>query len=115
MAQSWHPDFERDEEFAVEERRKPKRPRRWRVILHNDDYTTMEFVVHILTTHFHKSAAEATQVMLQVHRKGVGVAGVYSKEVAETKVAEVTDEARAEGMPLKVTAEPDGEGRNEDE
>jgi ATP-dependent Clp protease adaptor protein ClpS len=115
MAQSWDPDFERDEEFAVEERRKAKRPRRWRVILHNDDYTTMEFVVHILTTHFHKSAAEATQVMLQVHRKGVGVAGVYSKEVAETKVAEVTDEARAEGMPLKVTAEPDGEGRNEEE
>ena len=115
MAERWNPDFERDEEFAVEERRKTKRPQRWRVILHNDDFTTMEFVVHILTTHFRKSAAEATQVMLQVHRKGVGVAGVYSKEVAETKVAEVTDEARANGMPLKVTAEPDGEGRNDEE
>jgi ATP-dependent Clp protease adaptor protein ClpS len=115
MAQPWDPDFERDEEFAVEERRKTKRPQRWRVILHNDDFTTMEFVVHVLTTHFHKSPAEATQIMLQVHRKGVGVAGVYSREVAETKVAEVTDEARAEGMPLKVTAEPEGEGRSEEE
>jgi ATP-dependent Clp protease adaptor protein ClpS len=115
MAQPWDPDFERDEEFAVEERRKTKRPQRWRVILHNDDFTTMEFVVHVLTTHFHKSPAEATQIMLQVHRKGVGVAGVYSREVAETKVAEVTDEARAEGMPLKVTAEPESEGRSEEE
>lgn len=115
MAQPWDPDFERDEEFAVEERRKTRRPRRWRVILHNDDFTTMEFVVHVLVTHFHKSAAEAVQVMLQIHRKGVGVAGVYSREVAETKVAEVMDEARANGMPLKVTAEPEEEGRGEDE
>ena len=115
MAQRWDPDLERDEEFAVEERRKKKRPQRWKVILHNDDYTTMEFVVHILMTHFHKGAAEATHVMLQVHRKGAGVAGVYSREVAETKVAEVTDEARAHGMPLKLTSEPDEEARNEEE
>ena len=114
MAQPWDPDFEREEEIAFEERRKTRRPRRWRVILHNDDYTTMEFVVHVLITHFHKSGAEATQIMLQVHRKGAGVAGVYSREVAETKVAEVTDEARANGMPLKVTAEPE-EGRGEEE
>ncbi len=109
MAQPWDPDLERDEELGVEERRKTKRPRRWRVILHNDDYTTMEFVVHVLVTHFHKPPAEAIHVMLQVHRKGVGVAGVYSREVAETKVAEVTDEARANGMPLKLTVEPDEE------
>ena len=115
MAQPWDPDFERDEEFAVEERRKTRRPRRWRVVLHNDDYTTMEFVVHVLVTHFHKAAAEAVQIMLQIHRKGVGIAGVYSREVAETKVAEVMDEARENGMPLKVTAEPEDEGRNEDE
>lgn len=114
MAQPWDSDLERDEEFAVEERRKTKRPRRWRVILHNDDYTTMEFVVHVLVTHFHKPPAEAIHVMLQVHRKGVGVAGVYSKEVAETKVAEVTDEARANGMPLKLTTEPDEEERDEE-
>jgi ATP-dependent Clp protease adaptor protein ClpS len=115
MAQPWDNDFERDEEFALEERRKPKRPRKWKVLLHNDDFTTMEFVIHVLVTHFHKPPAEATQIMLQVHRKGVGLAGVYSREVAETKIAEVTDEARAEGMPLKLTAEPAEEGRDEDE
>jgi len=113
MAQPWDDDFERDEEFAVEERRRVRRPRKWKVLLHNDDFTTMEFVVHILVSHFHKGPAEATHIMLQVHRKGVGVAGVYSKEVAETKVAEVTDEARAHGMPLKVTAEPE-EGSEEE-
>jgi ATP-dependent Clp protease adaptor protein ClpS len=115
MAQPWDNDLERDEEFALEERRKPKRPRKWKVLLHNDDFTSMEFVVHVLVTHFHKPPAEATQIMLQVHRKGVGLAGVYSREVAETKIAEVTDEARAEGMPLKLTAEPAEEGRDEDE
>jgi ATP-dependent Clp protease adaptor protein ClpS len=114
MAQ-WDSDLERDEEFALEERRKPKRPRKWKVLLHNDDFTTMEFVIHVLVTHFHKPPAEAAQIMLQVHRKGVGLAGVYSREVAETKIAEVTDEARAEGMPLKLTAEPAEEGRDEDE
>lgn len=102
-------DFEtdRDEEFAVEERRKTRRPRKWKVLLHNDDFTTMEYVVDVLIRHFHKPPAEATHVMLQVHQKGVGVAGVYSREVAETKVAEVTDEARANGMPLKLTTEPE--------
>ncbi len=115
MAEPWDPDFEQEEDFAVEERRKRKRPRRWKVILHNDDYTTMEFVVHVLMAHFHKNVAEATHVMLQVHRKGAGVAGVYSKEVAETKVAEVMDEARHHGMPLKLTAEPAEEGRDEEE
>jgi len=115
MAQPWDPDLEREEDFAVEERRKAKRPRRWKVILHNDDFTSMEFVVHVLMTHFHKPAAEATHIMLQVHRKGAGVAGVYSREVAETKIAEVTDEARANGMPLKLTAEPDEAGRDEEE
>ncbi len=113
MAHPWDNDFERDEEFAVEERRKTRRPRKWQVMLHNDDFTTMEFVVHVLVSHFHKAPAEATHIMLQVHRKGVGVAGVYSREVAETKVAEVTDEARAQGMPLKVTAEP-AEGSDEE-
>ncbi len=110
----WDFDRERDEEFAVEERRKTRRPRKWKVILHNDDFTTMEFVIHVLITHFHKPPAEATHVMLQVHQKGIGVAGVYSKEVAETKVAEVTDEARAHGMPLKLTTEP-AEERGEEE
>jgi ATP-dependent Clp protease adaptor protein ClpS len=110
----WDFDRERDEDFAVEERRKTRRPRKWKVILHNDEFTTMEFVIHVLITHFHKQPAEATHVMLQVHQKGIGVAGIYSREVAETKVAEVTDEARANGMPLKLTTEP-AEERGDEE
>jgi len=101
-----------EEELAVERRTRTRRPRRYKVLLHNDDYTTMEFVVHVLIEHFHKSPPEAAHVMLQVHYKGVGVAGVYPKEVAETKVAEVTAEARSQGMPLLLTIEAEG-GRRE--
>lgn len=98
-------DEERDEGLVLEPRKKTRRPRRFKVLLHNDDYTTMDFVVHVLTRFFHKSEGEATHIMLQVHTKGVGIAGVYAKEVAETKVTEVTDEARAHGMPLLLTLE----------
>lgn len=107
-------DFDHEEEFAVEERRKTRRPRKWKVLLHNDDFTTMEFVVEVLIRYFHRPPAEATHIMLQVHQKGVGVAGVYPKEVAETKVAEVTEEARANGMPLKLTTEPEEEDKDEE-
>ena len=100
-------DPEQETGVATEKRRKTKRPRKWKVLLHNDDFTTMDFVVHILMTHFHKSPPEATHVMLQVHHKGVGTAGIYpSKDVAETKVAEVMAEARESGMPLLLTIEP---------
>jgi ATP-dependent Clp protease adaptor protein ClpS len=78
------------------------------VVLHNDDFTTMEFVIEVLKRHFAKSDAEATHVMLQVHVRGKGVAGVFTRDVAETKVALVSAEARTEGMPLLVTAEPEG-------
>lgn len=100
-------DPEQETEVVPEKRRKTKRTRRWKVLLHNDDYTTMDFVVHVLMTHFHKSPPEATHVMLQVHHKGVGVAGIFpTKDAAETKVAEVTAEARENGMPLLLTIEP---------
>ncbi len=98
-------DQEHDEESATKEREKTRRPRRFKVLLHNDDYTTMEFVVHILIGYFHKSEGEATHIMLQVHHRGVGVAGVYPREIAETKIAEVSDEAKSNGMPLLVTME----------
>ncbi len=96
------------DEQAVATRKRTKRPRRWQVVLHNDDYTSMEFVVSVLKRHFAKSDAEATHVMLQVHMRGRGVAGVYTRDVAETKVVAVTAEARQEGMPLLVTSEPVG-------
>ena len=89
-------------------KRRPRRARRYHVVMHNDDYTTMEFVVAMLMKHFHKPPAEALHIMLQVHHKGAGIAGVYTRDVAETKVAEVIDEARQEGMPLLLTVEPHG-------
>ncbi len=89
----------------VQQRRGTKRPRRYKVLLHNDDFTSMEFVVEILTRHFHKPPAEASRIMLEVHYKGVGIAGIYPKDQAESKVAEVTAEARALEMPLLLTLE----------
>ena len=82
-------------------------PRRYKVLLHNDDYTTMEFVVMILTEVFHHSEEEATRIMLSVHYKDVGVAGVYTYEVAETKVRQVSRLARANEFPLKCSMEPE--------
>ncbi|MFZ9595882.1 MAG: ATP-dependent Clp protease adapter ClpS [Bdellovibrionia bacterium] len=83
-----------------------KEPPRYAVILHNDDYTTMEFVTEVLRRYFHKSDEEAVQIMLQVHQKGKGTAGVYSFEIAETKVMQVEEYARFKGHPLKCSIEP---------
>lgn len=91
------PDLEPD--ISVE--RELREPPQYRVILHNDDYTTMEFVVYVLQTVFHKEETEAVQIMLMVHRNGSGVCGVYTAEVAETKVSLVHDMARQHGYPLK--------------
>jgi len=82
---------------------KVKEPAMYKVLLHNDDYTTMEFVVHVLMTVFHRNVEVATQIMLNVHKKGVGLCGVYTYEVAETKVETVTRMARENGHPLKCT------------
>lgn len=101
----WEP--EREGDVLTERRSKVQKPRKYKVLLHNDDYTTTDFVVEVLVRHFDKNPAEATHIMLQVHHRGVGVAGVYPKDVAETKVAEVTREARSEGMPLLLTTEPE--------
>jgi ATP-dependent Clp protease adaptor protein ClpS len=83
-----------------------KHPPLFRVILLNDDYTTMEFVVFVLQTVFHLSGEQATAIMLAVHKNGSGVAGIYTKEVAETKVAIVTHLARQSEHPLKCVVEP---------
>ena len=82
-------------------------PRRYKVIFHNDDYTTQEFVIHVLERFFHKTETEARHIMLTVHHKGLAVAGVYTKDVAETKAEQVMDAARENGMPLLLTTEPE--------
>ncbi len=84
-------------------------PRAWRVLLHNDDYTTQEFVVWVLETVFARSASDAMAIMLHVHHAGVGVAGVYTKEVAETKVAAAERLAEQHEYPLRVSMEPEPE------
>jgi ATP-dependent Clp protease adaptor protein ClpS len=107
MAQG--PDEKHDGQTDVTTDRETKleKVRRWKVVFHNDDYTTMEFVVEVLMKFFHKSETEATHIMLSVHHRGYGVAGQYTKDVAETKVAQVSDYARENGMPLRLTAEPE--------
>lgn len=82
-------------------------PRRYKVIFHNDDYTTMEFVIEVLKRFFHKTDTEAVHIMLTVHKTGAAVAGVYTRDVAETKSTQVMDYARESGMPLLLTTEPE--------
>ena len=82
-----------------------KEPKLYKVLLLNDDYTTMEFVVHVLDSIFQKSPAEAYQIMMHVHVQGRGIAGVYPWEVAETKAEAVISEARGAGFPLKAVTE----------
>ena len=79
----------------------------WRVLLHNDDYTTQEFVVWVLETVFSKPQAEALAIMLRVHQSGVGIAGIYTRDVAETKVNATRRLAEQHEFPLLVTMEPD--------
>ena len=94
-----------DQELVTETEKKLKKPPLYKVLLHNDDYTTKEFVVEILQYVFYKEQTEAVQIMLHVHKKGIGVAGVYTYEVAETKVALVESLARQHEYPLKCTME----------
>jgi ATP-dependent Clp protease adaptor protein ClpS len=90
---------------VVKSKPKTKKPSMYKVLLLNDDYTPMEFVVLVLERFFNKSREEATRIMLHVHRRGVGVCGVYTYEVAETKVTQVIDFARRNEHPLQCTLE----------
>ena len=90
---------------VTETKTKTKKPSMYKVLLLNDDYTPMEFVVHILERIFYKSHEEATQIMLHVHQKGIGVCGVYTYEIAETKVTQVVDIPRRNQHPLQCTME----------
>ena len=82
-----------------------KVPKMYKVILLNDDYTTMDFVVRIIITIFHKSAAEATKIMLDVHERGKGIVGVYTYDIARTKINKVDELARMEDFPLRAIME----------
>jgi ATP-dependent Clp protease adaptor protein ClpS len=86
---------------------KVQEPKMYRVLLHNDDYTPMDFVILVLEKFFRKSHQDATKIMLDVHEKGVGLCGIYPFEIAETKAALVSDAARSNEHPLKCTAEAD--------
>ncbi len=100
------PRRERDTGVALEERTRTKKPPMYKVLLHNDDYTTKEFVVFVLQSVFHRNEADAIAIMEHVHSQGVGVAGVYTYEVAETKVTKTQQLARAHEYPLQLSIEP---------
>jgi ATP-dependent Clp protease adaptor protein ClpS len=91
--------------LVLKTRPKTKKPSMYKVLLLNDDYTPMEFVIHVLERFFQKPREEATQIMLEVHNRGVGVCGIFTHEVAETKVAMVMDFARTNQHPLQCSME----------
>ncbi len=101
------PDRDRGTGTETLERSKLQQPSLWRVVMHNDDFTTQEFVVHVLTTFFRKDPTEATALMLKIHMTGKATVGVYTRDIAETKVDQVTEYARTQGHPLMLTLEPD--------
>lgn len=100
-------EHESEGEVLTKPREKTKVPRRYVVLMHNDDYTTQEFVVHVLIKFFRKSESEAQQLMMQVHTQQSARVGVFTKDVAESKVSLVTEYARQNGMPLLLSAEPE--------
>jgi ATP-dependent Clp protease adaptor protein ClpS len=91
---------------AVAQKTKLQPPKMYKVLMHNDDYTTMEFVVHILQKFFNKNNNEAHAIMLEVHTRGFGICGIFTHEVAESKVSKVTKYAKEHGHPLKCSMEP---------
>ncbi|PWG62404.1 ATP-dependent Clp protease adapter ClpS [Sediminicurvatus halobius] len=107
MSDERDPKREGDDGLSVQEAEpKVKQPPLYRVVLLNDDYTPMEFVVEVLQTFFYMDRGKATQIMLHVHTRGKGICGVFSRDVAETKVDQVNDYAREHDHPLMCTMEP---------
>ncbi len=96
---SIHTDYELSEALKI------KYPKRYKVFILNDDYTSMDFVIDVLMTFFHKSYEEAENIMLEVHKKDKGLCGIYTKEIAETKVMQVRKKAQDNGFPLKASME----------
>jgi len=96
-----------DVAVVTEKKSKTRKPKLWKVILHNDDFTTMEFVIHVLEAVFNRTPAEAHDLTLQVHTRGMCVAGVYTYEIAETKAATVERMAGAAEFPFLCTMEPE--------
>jgi ATP-dependent Clp protease adaptor protein ClpS len=101
-------ETDRDEQSGTATIRKEKLqpPRMYKVIMHNDDYTTMEFVILVLKKFFNKSISEAQAIMLEVHNRGYGICGIFTYEVAESKVAKVIKYAKDNGHPLKCSIDP---------
>jgi ATP-dependent Clp protease adaptor protein ClpS len=107
MSNDRTPEQKRREGVAVKERARTQKPPLYKVLLHNDDYTTKEFVVMVLQAVFHRSEADANRIMLHVHLNGVGIAGVYTYEAAETKVAKTMQLAQRYEYPLQLSLEPE--------
>jgi len=100
-------EIDNNSNVLLEEKVEVKRPSLYQVLIKNDDYTPMEFVILVIEKYFSKSRNEATQIMLHVHQKGVGVCGLYPYEIAETKVVQVMDFSRKNQHPLQCTMEKD--------
>ena len=96
---------DREGSVLTENINQTKEPRLYKVLLHNDDYTSMEFVIAILETVFHKSANDATKIMLNVHNEGLGIAGIYTREISETKISVVHQLAEKNEFPLRCSME----------
>ena len=112
MAASW--ESEGDVVVERERRTRVRKPRMYRVLMHNDDYTTQQFVVEVLRRIFGRTPEEAVRIMLHVHHRGVGVAGVYPRDIAETKIHQTESLARARQFTLRLSMEPiEDEGGDE--
>jgi ATP-dependent Clp protease adaptor protein ClpS len=108
---STRPDTRESTLINPDAEQKLEHPRMWRVLLHNDDYTTQDFVIWVLESIFHKPRGEAFAIMMNVHRSGLGIAGVYTYDVADTKVRTTKQMAEEHEFPLLVTMEPEPEDR----